>query len=395
VVVEDITEVHLRSLIADGFAEQRTVEYKRELPGGNDDGKKEFLADVSSFANASGGDLLFGIEAEEGIPRAISPLSINPDSERLRWEETIRKGIQPRLPGVRVSTVPVDGGHVLLIRVPESFVGPHVVSFKNWSRFFSRTSAGKYQLDVDELRSVFLAGTTLADQIRNFRAERLSLIMVGDEPIPLIAGPKIVAHLIPYNAFSTRVAIQPNAGEGTGLFRPLFGEVGAQSRWNIDGFLTYDEDPSVNRVVAYSQVFRNGVFEGVDTENLKSAQSAEAEVPYIYALWFEKAINSGLANPLEVLRRAGVQPPIVVLVAILGAQNYRIRLPGVETMHRWRQLDRDVLLLPEVVVESFGYDSSHYLPKLFRPIVDAFYQAGGWHGSANYDGEGYWGISGT
>ena len=52
-----------RALIVRGLkAEGRTLDYKRTLPGSTDEEKREFLADVSSFANAAGGDIVYGID---------------------------------------------------------------------------------------------------------------------------------------------------------------------------------------------------------------------------------------------------------------------------------------------------------------------------------------------
>ncbi len=65
---DEIDESHLQALIENGYGERQTVEYKRELASGSDADKREFLADGSSFANAGGGDLIFGIEAEDGVP---------------------------------------------------------------------------------------------------------------------------------------------------------------------------------------------------------------------------------------------------------------------------------------------------------------------------------------
>jgi hypothetical protein len=56
--IERIDAALLDSLVRDGVEERRRLEYKRALPGGTDDEKKEFLADTSSFANAAGGDLI-------------------------------------------------------------------------------------------------------------------------------------------------------------------------------------------------------------------------------------------------------------------------------------------------------------------------------------------------
>jgi len=59
--VEDITEGELQKLIDEERIEKKVLEYKSELPGKNDSDKKEFLADISSFANAIGGDLIYGV----------------------------------------------------------------------------------------------------------------------------------------------------------------------------------------------------------------------------------------------------------------------------------------------------------------------------------------------
>jgi predicted HTH transcriptional regulator len=61
--LETLVESDLQSLVDDEVREVKTVEYKRSLPGNSDSEKKEFLADVSSFANAAGGHLICGTGA--------------------------------------------------------------------------------------------------------------------------------------------------------------------------------------------------------------------------------------------------------------------------------------------------------------------------------------------
>jgi hypothetical protein len=50
----DLTEDDILELIANGIEEGRGIDYKQALKIGTDAEKKEFLADVSSFGNASG-----------------------------------------------------------------------------------------------------------------------------------------------------------------------------------------------------------------------------------------------------------------------------------------------------------------------------------------------------
>lgn len=58
---DQITEQELQGLVNNGVLEGKTIEYKQEMTINKDSDKKEFLADVSSFANAGGGDLIYGI----------------------------------------------------------------------------------------------------------------------------------------------------------------------------------------------------------------------------------------------------------------------------------------------------------------------------------------------
>jgi hypothetical protein len=113
----------------------------------------------------------------------------------------------------------------------------------------------------------------------------------------------------------------------------------------------------------------------------------------LYGTWFESAINTGLANPLEVLRRIGAQGPLAVLVTVLGVQNYVLRTGGrYEDAYdgRWQSFDRDMLVLPDVVVDNSSTDYGAGLHRTFRPIIDAFWQSGGVPKSPWYDAEGKW-----
>jgi predicted HTH transcriptional regulator len=74
--LNEVDEADLAALINNAVAEGRTIDYKRELPGTSDGAKKEFLADASSFANTSGGDLIFGMEENEGVPTRVIGLQV-------------------------------------------------------------------------------------------------------------------------------------------------------------------------------------------------------------------------------------------------------------------------------------------------------------------------------
>jgi predicted HTH transcriptional regulator len=99
--LESINEADLLQLIDRKESERRLIEYKQCLHGNGDGEIKEFLADVTPFANADGGDLVYGMEEDSAIPTKLTGLDIgDPDSAILRLESSIRDGIDPRICGV-------------------------------------------------------------------------------------------------------------------------------------------------------------------------------------------------------------------------------------------------------------------------------------------------------
>lgn len=106
---DEITKADVDLLIADQVPEGRTLDYKAELPGKSDGQRKEFAADVSSFANAAGGYIVFGVaEAKDGSgkntgtpDKATGLANTNGDEAILRLESMARANIEPPIPGLR------------------------------------------------------------------------------------------------------------------------------------------------------------------------------------------------------------------------------------------------------------------------------------------------------
>jgi hypothetical protein len=182
--LNDIQEADLLALISNAVAEGKTIEYKQSLPGNSDGEKKEFLADVSSFSNTSGGDLIYGVVESQGVPTTITGgAATDIDLELRRLDSMIADGLEPR---IRYGTKVVDcenGTKVIVIRADRSWSGPHRVVFKGHDKFYGRNSAGKYGLDVAELRIAFTLSATLTERIRAFRTDRLIAITGSQTPV--------------------------------------------------------------------------------------------------------------------------------------------------------------------------------------------------------------------
>lgn len=385
-----INKSDIDALIYNGVAETRTLEYKEKLSVNSDEDKKEFLADISSFANTSGGDIIYGIQEQRssdnkttGIPEAANGVgAINSDAEIRRLENIIRDGVAPRIIGLQ--TKAIDGfadGLVIVIRVPKSWNSPHMVTFKNHSRFYSRNSAGKYPLDVTEIRSAFIASESLADKMGQFRTERIAKVIADETPVPLQPNPKIVLHVLPITSFTAGSNIDLNLISNNSSDLRLINSFNSSIRYNFDGFLRYANNNTLPIIsYAYTQIFRNGAIEAVEAYMLK----AWDEKRLIPSVAFEEKLINSLQQYLQLQHNLEITPPTFIMLSLLGVKDYIMATNNF--FYQAYPIDRDILLVPEVIVEDYTAEASDIL----RPAFDAIWQACGWERSQYYDDNGNW-----
>jgi hypothetical protein len=377
-----ITEADLQALIDNSVLERKTLDYKKELPGSSESEKKEFLADVSSFSNASGGDLIYGIaqDNDTGFPQKVEGLDIrNADQEILRLESSIRDGIEPRIPSVAIQPIILSNTKtVLIVRVQKSWNSPHRIGFKGHHRFYTRSSNGKYELDVGELRTAFTFPEAITEKMRKFREDRISRVIANETPVPLFDNAKIMLHLMPIISFSPgqrydidKISSKPEmmAPQGCGSYR-----------YNLDGFLSFSIG-KFGKSYCYVQLFRNGIIEATDGSTLQP----NGEELFIPCISYEKDLIESLPRFLSILKTLNVEPPILCFLSLVGVKGY-----SMPTGRFWQRehfsIDRDVLMLPEVMVESFDVKAEEVL----RPCFDAIWNACGYAKSLNYDESGKW-----
>jgi Putative DNA-binding domain len=388
---DQIDKAELINLVSSEVREGRMLEYKETLPGSSDSEKTEFLADVSSLANAAGGYILYGFRERRdeggkptGIPDSITGLEgINPDSEILRLESSIRTGLAPRVPGVRAKAVEVfPNSIVLVLWIPKSWSSPHLVIYKNHSRFYSRSSNGKYALDVNEIRSAFATSEGLPEKIRNFRDTRIAKVIANEMPVPLVELPKVILHLVPMTSLT--VTQQFDVGEIYAKRQQLESIASGSTthRINFDGVVTYCFDSNPAICDSYVQGFRNGIIEAIETAEFGESNGNR----FIRSLALEKDLISAAARFLRLQEGLGISPPIFLMITLSGVKGYTMATQSDYRSMRNSAIDRDILFLPEITVEQFDQETS----SLLRPAFDAVWQAAGFLRRAYYDVAGNW-----
>lgn len=378
--MDNWSEERLRALVDAGIAERKDIEYKRDAPGGTDKDKRELAADLSSLANSVGGLLIFGIEAEEGVPKDVIGLK-NPSPDRLKlWvDEVAQRGIEPRVPGVSIEDVALaDGTYCLVIQIPMSWLKPHAVKVNDGLRFYSRNSAGKYVLDFQEVRDLFVGSEAVTERLRQFRADRVMRIESGNTPVPLTNRPKVVLHLVPLQAFTSRSQVEVREFQWRSRVGQLQTIVGGIDSWryNLDGLLTHVEERD-GLAMSYVQVFRSGTIEAADSYCVSGRMGHEQVIP---SSAFENKLVSVMPALFESLKFMNLDPPIVLMMSLIGVRGMQMGLEhGLS-----RPIDDDVLLLPEQLMESYPSDAG----PVMKPLIDMVWNACGLEKSPNFDIEG-------
>jgi Putative DNA-binding domain len=386
--LDKITEAELNNLISNGIPESLTIDYKRETYGNSDADKHEFLADVSSFANTIGGDIIIGIDEASGLPTSFTPFTGNIDVEVRRLESIALSGIEHRLTNLRIRAIPVAGGHAIIVRVPRSFVPPHRVITKNSNRFYARAGTRKYEPSVDQLRHLFTDTPLILESIRSFHADRLVKIAAGDTPTPLGQSGKVVLHVIPLPSFADgRMAdIVTQLAQGNHVPVPLsVAGLPSHNAVNLDGYLNYSMGAPDTRL-AYAQFFRNGAIEGVG--ELKSDDNLNSR---FITNDLTNVVMSRVRQYLDVLKAYGLGLPVYVFLSFCNATRVVYRYGDASGMgwQESRPLSREIVTMPEIYIDKFDID----VIDVMRPALTTLWNAVGLVSCDRYNDVAKWKAS--
>jgi len=365
--LEDLTHADLEALVSGSVSEGKRLDFKSELPARKPEDAREFAADVASFANAEGGDIVFGVVEKASVAVSVPGISSSDlDADIRRLEQIVQSSIEPRVSGVRFQVVGGGPQPSLVVRVPRGWWGLHMVTANGLQRFVARNAKGKYPLDVHEIRSGFLAGVEAEARARALHRDRVAAIQRGEPPVkgPWTHG--VVMHCVP-------AALRGHV-DLTGA-RPLHAlyPSGVNYRYTIDGLLGEAED-------SYALLGREGTLETA------SADLTEGEL--LPSQLICESLIRALSEHLDRCRKLEIPAPLFVLVTLFGLAGKALPRPtewGGSSYYP-SDFDRADIHLPSVVVESLDVPAAAAL----RPLLDGLWQAAGVAACPYYDSGGAW-----
>lgn len=382
--IADLTSEDIGRLISNKVPESITLEYKEQGPDPSDAGKKEFLADLTALANTNGGLLIFGIkEAKEdgknaGYPEEVTGIK-DPQTggqvivEQLKQflDSIIRDNLAPRLPGIDYAAVQYDPDRlVFIIDVPRSLQAPHMIIYKNDSKFFKRTNTGKYQMDVREIREAMLRTNGWKESAERFREGRIQDKYI--ERFGISFRGSILLHVIPLGDRET-IDLKGKKREMLELFPQITGQ--DTVTYNLDGLKKH----SLLAQGYYYQIYRNGSMESCENICYQEGEdgSWQVELPLI-----TNTALKHLHHYMEFAKSQNITAPFVVFLSVIHMGQGFVRVPSMGKQPFAQ--GEDMILFPGVVLNE---DVANR-PSLMQSTFDILYQACGLEACNDYDSAG-------
>lgn len=377
--LERITAQDIQDLVDANAVESSSIDFKRTFSTKeNTPVPPGLCVDVAAFANAGGGDIVFGIRDVNGTAAAAEGVNL---SEIERGEHRMRcllaQWVKPAVSGLRWRTVGIDGArgfHVL--RVPKSWHGPHLVGEGNTFCAPRRGGGGNQYMDIEELRREFDASGRLLDEIRAWRGERLAALAPSSPYMAhgLTVGARVVLHVIPLGS-----AAQPNRFTASQLFerearnQTLLGE--GTSKINMHGVEVRMNDRALTQTFRSGRVEAVAVLDGNHPRHQFAVPIQDIEHRLIFA------IDGYLRN----LDRLGVTDPVLVFMSLLGIRGWTLTWRG-EASSDPQRADADSCHLPEITYESPSAKHPRELSRAF----DVAWNLAGVGSSRSFDERGGW-----
>lgn len=377
--LNEITENDISYLIDNKVIENKNLEYKQSIPDNASSSKNKFLATIVSFANTSGGLIIFGLkqnkagEAEE----IVEIKTESTDKDFLRLLQFIENGIEQKILPPDIRELKIYDKKIYLLKVLPSFNKPH--RLKETQKFYGRHSSGKYLLDIEELRNIFLLKESAIEKAERFKVNRLLKIKSSDFPFEFNDQKIIAIHIIPVMSLSGQINLNIKLfdNEISKLF-PI--EVtGHNPIYNYDGKMNYLRN-NENKMSAYVQIFRNGIIESVNSGILDFDKDGTIRGSAI-----ENTIHKSIMDYLEILPNLEIGYPLFISISFLNIKGIRINAPNnlAMSLHRsvWGDfggIHNNDILLPIQYIEK----KEEVEEKLDRSF-DVFWNTDGFPGRPN------------
>ena len=369
--LQNVTYADLEALKDRGAREGPQLEYKGSLGPFSDKAKFELVKDISAFANANGGLIIYGAtQTEDGAISALPGLSVeSADLVSSQVDLIVNDNLDHRIPGFshRFIDAP-DGRRFLMVRVPRSPLAPHMITFPTTHpRFYSRVNTVSVPLTMDQIKAIVLRGSESELAATRYISERVRGIELGGASavfffaVPLFNGP----HDLDISSEGVTRALSDLGGV----------MLGGSPTYTTAGFSVRYYTESRKHHVLFS---RSGAVEYVNSPIIRQHHNGASIIsPFFMEAEAIKFFDAVAGNAIPGL----ATPPVLLALRIIGTKDSLILGSSGFT-------EGDVCASPDILPEpevANAWEDRHAILKHF---FDFMWQAYGIRRSPSYASDG-------
>jgi hypothetical protein len=258
------------------------------------------------------------------------------------------------------------------MKILPGFNKPHRV--KSTGKFYGRRANGRYELDIGEIKDLFLLSSTIEEKFEKFRMQRLIKIKSGNFPFVYYSQNIVTLHIASLSSLTNNIPIplKKIASSDTTYYSPLSSE-GFNKIYNFDGLMNYHS--AENQVSSYVQIFRNGIIETSSFMLLDPYHKGK-----IHGVEVEKQIRKTINDYIFNLQKIDINYPYFISISMLNTKGCRIISDNMMAIQLIRSawgdfgpIYDDDLILPSVYIEN-----KNELSEKLRYCFDVFWNADGY-----------------
>lgn len=375
----DWEEEDIQYYIDNKINEGMNLEYKRTLDIGRPVKNAKLCKVVSGMANAWGGIIIVGLKEADDPQKGSVPTDLSPLEDGQAIENAARiinDGIIPRLD---IRFYPIEGeskhGKYWILHVPESLVGPHMVSINGENRYYRRVGFETRVMTALEIESAYRsrlqAGIDVERSLEKYRGPNanqhlqwpeqkwMTVVAIPRYPVHNLFSP--LSYIDRYKIPQLQIGLPTKTGlRGIDNFKPVYKGLLSEESLRNEG---------VDRYYHHHLIYRSGAISiGLPLNRLNFSHDS------INPFWLLQDLHDALAFIGGIFSHTEYYGTVELLIRLEGINQLQVKIGGSEPL-RARNTINTPLYHARITATIDEIDK--HTPLLLQEPMDILFQSFG------------------
>lgn len=152
-----VTDEMVDLAVTEGLAETTDLDWKSKLPDIKGLSQHDFPKDVAAMANSGGGVIVFGIEEKDKKATGRVDIGVLTEQHERALRSVAVSAISPPIMGLDIQRVGDEGDQVVVVAIPPTIDGPHLIYKENYFGAPIRNDADTVWMKERQIETMYRA----------------------------------------------------------------------------------------------------------------------------------------------------------------------------------------------------------------------------------------------